>query len=289
MSATLLDGTALSRTVRTEVKDRVATLVAAGHRAPKLVAVLAGDDPASETYVGMKQRACAWVGIESETLRMSGATTQDEADAVIRRLNADASVDGVLVQHPLPKHIDEAAVLRLLDPAKDVDGVTPASMGALLAGDDRAFAACTPLGIMELLSRYDIPIEGRRAVVIGRSVILGKPLALLLLARNATVTICHSRTRDLADRTREADLLFAAIGKPEMIKASMVKPGAVVVDAGYNRVEGRKADVGDVDFEPTSEVASHITPVPGGVGPMTIAMLLRNTTEAAERRVATGQ
>ena len=284
MSAVLLDGMAVARTIRSEVKVRTARLVAAGAPAPSLVAVLAGDDPASETYVGMKQRACSWVGITSETIRMSGATTQAEAEAMICKLNLDARVDGVLVQHPLPQHVDESAVLRLLDPAKDVDGVTPASMGALLAGDDRAFAACTPLGIVELLRRYEIPVEGRRAVVIGRSVILGKPLAILLLAQNATVTICHSRTKDLADRTREADLLFAAIGRPEMIKAGMIKPGAVVVDAGYNRIEGRRTDVGDVDFEPACAVASYITPVPGGVGPMTIAMLLRNTIVAAERR-----
>jgi methylenetetrahydrofolate dehydrogenase (NADP+)/methenyltetrahydrofolate cyclohydrolase len=191
-------------------------------------------------------------------------------------------VHGVLIQHPVPKPLDEAALLRRLDPRKDVDGITPHSLGALVAGEP-AFGACTPLGILALLDAYQLPIEGKHAVVIGRSVILGKPIALMLLNRNATVTICHSRTRELANLTRQADILVAAVGKPEFITGAMLKPGAVVIDAGYNRVAGRAGDVGDVAFESAAQVASAITPVPGGVGPMTVAMLLQNTVHAAEQ------
>jgi methylenetetrahydrofolate dehydrogenase (NADP+)/methenyltetrahydrofolate cyclohydrolase len=188
----------------------------------------------------------------------------------------------VLIQHPVPAPLDEPALLRRLDPRKDVDGITPYSLGALVAGEP-AFGACTPLGIIRLLDAYELPIEGKHAVVVGRSVILGKPMALMLLNRNATVTVCHSRTRDLTSLTRQADILVAAVGKPEFITGEMLKPGAIVIDAGYNRVEGRTGDVGDVAFDSAAQVASAITPVPGGVGPMTVAMLLHNTVEAAER------
>jgi len=201
---------------------------------------------------------------------------------VLDAWNADPSVHGVLIQHPVPAPLDEPALLRRLDPRKDVDGITPYSLGALVAGEP-AFGACTPLGIIRLLDAYELPIEGKHAVVVGRSVILGKPMALMLLNRNATVTVCHSRTRDLTSLTRQADILVAAVGKPEFITGAMLKPGAIVIDAGYNRVEGRTGDVGDVAFDSAAQVASAITPVPGGVGPMTVATLLQNTVEAAER------
>lgn len=280
MSATLLDGAATAAQIREELKPRVQNLREAGI-IPKLSVVLIGDDPASHTYVRMKAKACRSVGIDSETFALPQDTTQQEAEALIDRLNADDNVHGILVQHPVPKHLDEIRLLNRLSPDKDVDGISPASLGALVAGVAK-FISCTPLGIVELLDRYHIPIEGQRAVVVGRSIILGKPLALLLLQRNATVTVCHTRTRDLPSITREADILVAACGRAELITGDMIRPGAVVVDAGYNRVEGRSGDVGDVHFESASQVASYITPVPGGVGPMTIAMLLSNTVRAAE-------
>jgi len=286
LSAEILDGQATARAIREEVKARVAALKAARGVIPRLAAVLVGDNPASEAYVGMKGKACRWVGIESETHRLPAEATQQEVESLIDRLNDDPAVHGILVQHPLPKLLNETAALARLRGDKDVDGISRASLGALVTGEE-AFVSCTPLGILELLDRYHIPIQGRRVVVVGRSIILGKPVALLLLNRHATVTICHSRTEDLPSVTRQADILVAAVGRPEMITGAMLKPGAVVIDAGYNRVPGRQGDVGDVEFESAKEVASYITPVPGGVGPMTIAMLLRNTLVAAER--STGQ
>lgn len=283
MSATLLDGAATAAQIREELKPRVQNLREAGI-IPKLSVVLIGNDPASHTYVRMKAKACKSVGIDSETFALPEDTTQQEAEALIDRLNADDNVHGILVQHPVPKHLEEIRLLNRLSPDKDVDGISPASLGALVAGVAK-FISCTPLGIVELLDRYHIPIEGQRAVVVGRSIILGKPLALLLLQRNATVTVCHTRTRDLPSITREADILVAACGRAELITGDMIRPGAVVVDAGYNRVEGRSGDVGDVHFESASQVASYITPVPGGVGPMTIAMLLSNTVRAAEMKL----
>ncbi|MCS7309560.1 MAG: bifunctional methylenetetrahydrofolate dehydrogenase/methenyltetrahydrofolate cyclohydrolase FolD [Armatimonadetes bacterium] len=282
MSATLLDGAAVAARIREELRPRVQQLREAGI-VPKLSVLLIGDDPASHTYVRMKAKACRSIGIESETFALPRDTSQQEAEELIARLNADESVHGILVQHPVPKGLDEIRLLSCLSPDKDVDGISPASLGALVAGVAK-FISCTPLGIVELLDRYQIPIEGQRAVVVGRSIILGKPLALLLLQRNATVTVCHTRTRDLPSVTREADILVAACGRAELITGDMIRPGAVVVDAGYNRVEGRSGDVGDVHFESASQVASYITPVPGGVGPMTIAMLLSNTVRAAEMR-----
>lgn len=283
MSAKLLDGAAIAAQIREELKPRVERLKAEGIQ-PKLSVVIIGEDPASHTYVRMKAKACRQIGIESETFALPEQTTQHEAEALIARLNADGNVHGILVQHPVPKHLDEIRLLSCLSPEKDVDGISPASLGALVAGVAQ-FISCTPLGIVELLDRYGIPIEGQRAVVVGRSIILGKPLALLLLQRHATVTICHTRTRDLPSITRQADILVAACGRAELITGEMIRPGAVVVDAGYNRVEGRSGDVGDVHFESAAQVASYITPVPGGVGPMTIAMLLSNTVRAAERRL----
>ncbi|GIV11260.1 MAG: bifunctional protein FolD [Fimbriimonadales bacterium] len=280
--AMLLDGKTVAVHVREQVRQRVAALQARGVVAC-LAVMLVGDDPASHTYVRTKAKACESVGIRSIIQHYPASVAQVELEAQIDAWNADPAVHGVLIQHPVPKPLDESALLRRLRPEKDVDGITPTSLGALLTGEP-AFGACTPMGILALLDAYDIPIEGMHAVVIGRSVILGKPMALMLLNRNATVTICHSRTRDLASLTRQADILVAALGKPEFITGEMVKPGAVVIDAGYNRVSGRSGDVGDVDFASAARVASAITPVPGGVGPMTVAMLLQNTVQAAAQQ-----
>ncbi len=277
----LLDGTATAKIIRAEVAAGAKALTAATGVVPVLAAILAGDDPASATYVAMKERACARAGIGSRTYPFANNASEAEIADCLAMLNADPAVHGILVQHPLPKHIDEPAVLSRMDPKKDVDGIAPISLGRLVAGLP-AFQSCTPAGMIELMRRYALPMAGKHAVVVGRSVILGKPLALLLLQENATVTICHSRTPNLAELTRQADILCACVGKPEMITAEMVKPGAVVLDAGYNRVEGRAHDVGDADFEAVSKIASAITPVPGGVGPMTIAMLLQNTLRAAQ-------
>ncbi len=276
----LLDGTATARTIRTELAEQVKILKATRGITPHLAAVLIGADPASETYVSMKAKACKWVGMESSVHRLPSDTTQAEAEALVERLNADPAVSGILVQHPVPKHLHEPAILDRVSVDKDVDGISRMSLGGLINGEP-AFPSCTPAGIIELLDRYNIPIEGKTAVVVGRSIILGKPVAMMLLNRNATVTICHSRTPNLGEVTRQADILVAAVGRAELIKGDMIKPGAVVIDAGYNRVEGRSGDVGDIEFESASRVASHITPVPGGVGPMTIAILLRNTVQAA--------
>ena len=276
----LLDGIATARTIRAELAEQVKVLKAERGIVPHLAAVLIGADPASETYVSMKAKTCKWVGMDSSVHRLPADATQEEAEALVERLNADPKVSGILVQHPVPKHLHEPAILDRVSAGKDVDGISRLSLGGLINGEP-AFPSCTPAGIIELLDRYHLPIEGKTAVVVGRSIILGKPVAMMLLNRNATVTICHSRTPNLGDVTRQADILVAAVGRPELIKGDMIKPGAVVIDAGYNRVEGRSGDVGDVEFESASRVASHITPVPGGVGPMTIAILLRNTVQAA--------
>jgi len=278
----ILNGAETAAKIRTEIKNAVAALVAETGIKPVLAAILAGDNPASQTYVAMKERQCARAGIGSLTFPFPSNASQTEVEDCLTRLNEDPTVHGILIQHPLPKGMDEPAVLAKLRPAKDVDGISPVSMGMLLAGMD-AFHACTPEGMMELMRRYEIRPEGKHAVVVGRSVILGKPMALLLLAANATVTICHSRTPNLAEITRQADILVAAVGKPEMITGDMIKAGAVVLDAGYNKVAGRDTDVGDVHFASASQVASAITPVPGGVGPMTIATLMQNTLAAARR------
>lgn len=290
-SPLILDGTATAKTIRAEVAAGTKRLTQATGVQPVLAAILAGDDPASQTYVQMKERACARAGIGSRTFPFGSDASQAEVEDCLGRLNADPAVHGILIQHPLPKHMDEPAILSQLDPDKDVDGIAPISLGLLAAGME-GFHSCTPAGIIELLKRYNLPIKGKHAVVIGRSVILGKPLALLLLAEHATVTICHSRTENLADITRQADILCACVGRAEMIKGDMIKPGAVVLDAGYTRIataDPHKFDyVGDVHFESASQAASAITPVPGGVGPMTIAMLLQNTLRAAERAAGQG-
>ena len=280
----ILDGATTAKAIRAEVATRTATLKEAHGITPGLAAVLAGDNPASITYVSMKRKACAKAGITSFEHVFGSDATQEEVLACIHNLNADPTVHGILVQHPMPKGLDEDEILAAVDPAKDVDGIGRASLGDLVLGHP-SFVSCTPQGMMTLMKRYGIDPAGKHAVVIGRSVILGKPMAIALLNANATVTICHSKTRNLAEFTRQADILVAAVGRPEMITGDMLKPGVVVLDAGYNRVEGRGHDVGDCHFESCAAVASAITPVPGGVGPMTIATLLEQTIIAAERSV----
>lgn len=275
--ATIIDGVKLAAEVREQAARAVRELAAEGVT-PCLAVVLVGDDPASASYVRMKERDCAEVGIESRDHRLPAETAQAELDMVIDGLNADPSVHGILVQMPLPRHLDAESVIARIAPAKDVDGFHPESLGRLVRGLD-GFRACTPAGVMEMLRAYGIDPSGMNAVVVGRSTIVGKPMALLLLEANATVTVCHSKTRDLPAVCREADLLVAAIGRAEMIDVSYVKPGAVVIDVGINRTE--KGMVGDVDYASVEPIASAITPVPGGVGPMTRAMLMRNTVTAA--------
>lgn len=280
LTAQILDGKATSKQLRNEVADRVAKLRQIGI-VPRLEALVAAQDPASLAYVRMKRKWAEEAGMISGSVEITETTTQAELIDNVMRLNDDLSVHGVLIQHPLPSHLDEAAALAALGHSKDVDGITPQSLGRLVS-DLPGFRCATPLGMMTLLDRYEIDVAGKHAVVIGRSVILGKPAALMLLQKNATVTIAHSKTRDLPDLCRQADILVAAVGRPEMVKGDWIKPGAVVLDAGYNKVEGRTHDVGDVDFEAACEVASWITPVPGGVGPMTVASLLMNTVSSAE-------
>lgn len=279
MAAQLLDGRILSAQMEQSIKTRVEALAQKGC-VPGLTVILVGDDPASQTYVSNKEKACARLGIRSRTLRMPKDISQETLENAILEANEDPAVHGILVQLPLPKHLDESRALALILPQKDVDGFHDVNMGRLARGEE-CVVACTPKGALYMLKSAGIPLEGKEAVVVGRSNIVGKPMALLLLQENATVTICHSRTRDLAAQTRRADILVAAIGKPRFITADMVKPGAVVVDVGINRVDGKLC--GDVDFDAVSQVASFITPVPGGVGKMTIAMLMDNTVSAAER------
>lgn len=276
MPAQLIDGKtvsdALMAALSSEVKEK--------NLKPKLVTVLVGENPASLTYISNKAKACAKVGIEFELKKLGEEVSQKELLELVRALNDDAAVHGLLVQLPLPKHIDEAEVSRAVAPEKDVDGYTPLNLGRLMAGDE-FMPSCTPAGVIHLLEVSGVKLEGANAVVVGRSITVGRPLAAMLLNRNATVTVCHSKTKNLAEVTRNADVLCVAVGKPKMITASMVKKGAVVIDVGINRVDGNL--VGDVDFEGVKEVAGKITPVPGGVGPMTVAMLLKNTVRACER------
>jgi methylenetetrahydrofolate dehydrogenase (NADP+)/methenyltetrahydrofolate cyclohydrolase len=278
MAAQILDGKTLAAATRAALKQRVAALVQRGVR-PGLAVILAGDDPASKVYVRNKTRACEEVGVRSQQIDYPGSVTQEELIARIRKLNADPSVHGILVQLPLPKHIDGARVLEAIAPAKDVDGFHEANLGALMAGRPRV-VPCTPLGCMRLIEHAGVPIAGRHAVVLGRSNIVGKPVAHLLLQRDATVTICHSKTPQLGVITKQADILVAAVGRAKLVTAGMVKPGACVIDVGINRLPDGKL-AGDVDYEAVKEIAGWITPVPGGVGPMTIAMLLENCIRAA--------
>ncbi len=277
----ILDGRELSKKVRERLKIRVEALLTIGIT-PKLEAIVAAQDPASLAYVSMKRKWAAGIGIATAEFSVTEGVTTSEVLTQVVRLNNDPAVHGVLIQHPLPGHVDEQLILEALGSAKDVDGITSASLGLLTAGLP-GFRCATPLGILTLLDDYGIPIQGKHALVIGRSVILGKPAALMLLERNATVTIAHRHTANLAELCRTADIVVAAVGQPEMVKGSWLKPGAVVIDAGYNKIEGRSADVGDCEFESCRLVAGAITPVPGGVGPMTVASLLRNTVDAAEK------
>ena len=279
MSARILDGKKMSETLRTEIAERTARLKEQGIT-PGLAVILVGSDPASEIYVRNKGKGCEEVGIYSRTINLPEDTTQETLEETIRSLNEDPAIHGILVQLPLPRHLDEKAALARILPEKDVDGFHLINAGHMLTGTDGVIA-CTPRGALYMIKSTGMDLNGKEAVVIGRSNIVGKPMAMLLLRENCTVTICHSRTKNLKEHTRRADILVAAVGKAGFVTADMVKPGAVVVDVGINRVDGKVR--GDVDFDAVSEVASWITPVPGGVGKMTITMLLANTVEAAER------
>lgn len=290
MPAKIIDGAAIADKVRADVAVAAAALAKKGI-IPGLTVVLVGEDPASAVYVGAKEKACKEAGMHGETIRMPATTTQAELLAVVDRLNADPAIHGILVQSPLPKQIDPQTVIRRIAPHKDVDGFHPVNVGKVLIGDKDAFAPCTPWGVQVLLEEFGVKTAGMDCVIVGRSNIVGKPMASLMVQSGAhadcTVTVCHSRTRDLTSHTKRADLLIAAIGKAEFITGDMIKPGAVVIDVGVNRVEDatKKAGFrlrGDVHFDSAKEVASLITPVPGGVGRMTIAMLLKNTVRAAE-------
>ena len=281
MTARILDGKALAASIRASVKERIARRLSGGGSRPGLAVILAGDDPASKVYVRNKTRACEEAGVHSLQIDYPSSVSQAELVERVRALNADPAVHAILVQLPLPKHIDSLEVLAAVSPEKDADGFHAANLGALLAGRPR-FVPCTPAGIVRLLEHAGVAIAGRRAVIVGRSNIVGKPLALLLLHRDATVTLCHSRTQDLEKETRQADILVAAAGRAKLVRAAMVKPGACVIDVGMNRLPDGKL-AGDVDFDAVKEVAGCITPVPGGVGPMTIAMLLENCLHAASR------
>lgn len=292
MIPTLIDGKKVAADVRARLVKEIEELKAAGHT-PGLAVVLVGEDPASQVYVGSKVKACAELGIYSQKWALPAETTQEELVQLIHQLNADDRIHGILVQSPPPPHIDEEAVILNIDPRKDVDGFHPANVAKLVLEDESGFVPCTPLGCMELLAAYGIPTAGKHAVVIGRSMIVGKPMANLLVSKrsNATVTIAHSRTADLPALCRTADILVAAVGRPEMVTADYVKPGAVVLDVGINRIEDATRPrgyriVGDVDFEAVKDSCSAVTPVPGGVGPMTIAMLMANTVKACRQQIA---
>jgi len=279
----IIDGKKIGSEIRAEVKKEVDIFLATYGHAPTLAVVFVGDHPASSVYVRNKHKACEEVGIRSLSVKLPDDVSEEELLTVVEDLNTREDVHGILVQLPLPRHIDESKVIHAISPVKDVDGFHPFNIGSLLLGE-KGFVPCTPAGIIELLDRYNLPIEGKHAVVVGRSNIVGKPIAQLLLKRNATVTVCHSKTKDLADYTSKADILVVAIGKANFIHATDVKPGAVVIDVGINRNEEGKL-CGDVDFASVSQVASSITPVPGGVGPMTIAMLMKNTLLASKMQI----
>ena len=279
--AMLIDGKKISAEVRAEIRERTQALIAERGITPGLAVIIVGEDPASQVYVRNKARACEEVGFHSEVYRLPAETKQDELNALVDRLNGDEKIHGILVQLPLPKHLDETEVLLRIDPKKDVDAFHPYNVGKIMIGD-YDFLPCTPAGVMALLDRSGIDPAGKKCVVIGRSNIVGKPMAMLLLHANGTVTVCHSRTKDLAAVSREADILVVAIGRADFVGADMVKEGAVVIDVGMNRREDGKL-TGDVNFSEVEPIASAITPVPGGVGPMTITMLLQNTLTAAKK------
>lgn len=281
--AAIIDGKQISKQIKDELKEQVAAYKAQGIEIA-LAVIQVGNDPASTVYVGNKKKACEYIGIQSVSYELPEETTEEELLAIIDKLNHDDSIYGILVQLPVPKHINENHIIQAIDPKKDVDGFHPQSVGALSIGQ-AGFVSCTPAGIIQLLKRSGIAIEGKECVVLGRSNIVGKPMAMLLLRENGTVTVCHSKTRNLKEVTGRADILVVAIGRPKMIDASYVKEGAVVIDVGIHRDENNKL-CGDVDYASVEPVASAITPVPGGVGPMTIAMLMHNCVEAVEIRKA---
>jgi methylenetetrahydrofolate dehydrogenase (NADP+)/methenyltetrahydrofolate cyclohydrolase len=284
-TAKLLDGKALAAKIQQELSIAITQLQLKIGRPPGLAVLMVGDNPASAAYVRNKEKACAKVGIASFGKHFPAQTTFEELEEVIAALNHDERVDGILVQLPLPNHLDAVALLHKIDPDKDADGLHPVNLGRLVRGE-AGLRSCTPAGVMRLLEEYEIPLQGKQAVVVGRSILVGKPMALMLLEADATVTIAHSRSHDLKTITQNADILIAAVGRPGLIAADMVKPGAVVVDVGMNRVidaSGKSRLIGDVDFESTSAVAGFITPVPGGVGPMTVAILLQNTFASYSR------
>ena len=285
--AQILDGKALAKKIQSELQHKVAELEAKIGRPPGLAVLMVGDNPASAVYVRNKEKACKKVGIASLGKHFPADVTQEELTAEIHRLNKSDRVDGILVQLPLPDGFDSVALLHEIDPTKDADGLHPVNLGHLVRSE-AGLRSCTPFGVMKLLAEYKIALAGKKAVVVGRSILVGKPIALMLLEANATVTIAHSRTQDLAAVCRDADILVAAVGKPEMIASKMVKPGAVVVDVGINRVtdsNGKSRLVGDVAYDSVAEIASYITPVPGGIGPMTVAMLLSNTVASYEQKI----
>ncbi len=275
----ILDGKALSRKIQNHLQEKIAEFDPKIGRPPGLAVLMVGDNPASAVYVRNKEKACQRIGMASFGKHLPGNITQEALAAEIAALNDDNNVDGILIQLPLPKHLDAVTLLHQIDPDKDADGLHPLNLGKLVRSEP-GLRSCTPAGVMKLLAEYNIALEGKKAVVIGRSILVGKPLGLMLLEKNATVTMAHSRTQNLAEVCQEADILVAAVGKPKLITDSMVKPGAVVIDVGINRIsdqEGNSRLVGDVEFDSVSKIASYITPVPGGVGPMTVAMLLSNT------------
>jgi methylenetetrahydrofolate dehydrogenase (NADP+)/methenyltetrahydrofolate cyclohydrolase len=293
MTAKIIDGKQVAADMRAELKEKVAELKAKGVT-PGLAVVLVGDDPASKSYVTAKERACEEIGIYSNDNRLAADTSEEDLLTLIDKLNKDSKVNGILVQLPLPKHIDEDKVLLAIDPAKDVDGFHPVNVGKMVVGQD-AYLPCTPHGVIQLLLRSNVKLEGAEVVVVGRSNIVGKPVANMLIQKsptgNATVTVCHTRTKNMAEHVKRADIVIAAAGWPNTVTADMVKDGAVVIDVGVNRVEDATKKrgyrlVGDVDFEGVKEKASLITPVPGGVGPMTITMLLYNTVQSAEKTIS---
>ncbi len=279
---TLIDGKALAASIKSALAEKTQKLSAEFGRKPCLAVILVGENQASVTYVKNKEKACEVCGITSEKYNLPDTASEDEVLSLIDRLNRDDNVDGILCQLPLPSHIDEKKIINAISPDKDVDGFSPVSVGRLVTGDD-GFVSCTPAGILELLKSVDTPISGRHCVVIGRSNIVGKPVSLLMLRENATVTVCHSRTENLADEVRRADIVIAAVGKRRFVTADMIKPGATVIDVGINRDENGKL-CGDVDFDNVAPLCRAITPVPGGVGPMTVAMLMKNTVKAFEKR-----
>ncbi len=287
MASTVMDGRGLALKLREQLKQEVEEFIKQHGFRPKLVTILVGNDPASVVYVDIKRKVAEELGFAAEVFHLPPDISEGEVISLVERLNADPAVNGILVQHPMPSHINEDKVMATISPEKDVDGLTPFSLGGLAARSPN-FIPCTPLGALKLLQHYGITLEGKEVVVVGCSRINGLPAALLFLQHNATVTVCHIYTRDLAFHTRRADILYVAAGNAEFITADMVKPGAVVIDTGSNRVPGRKGDVGDVHFESVKEVASFITPVPGGIGPMTVTMLMFNTLEAAKRQVGRG-